>query len=336
MTRRETRMFLSDTAQASLVMLQAGGFQQQVYAQPAVAVEGDFSNQNPYFTVPAGPGGFVAGAGGVLVSRWGWIYPPDDPNGMGKLVTNVGNGPVGGFIHRELQALIINYLDFAGLRVQQGFGVTLLNGGDFWVRNVGAVSATIGMKAFANLADGTTQFAAPGTIIGGASATGSSIAAGTSSSTGSISGNVLTVTAVGSGTLYPGTTLSGTGVALGTKILSQLTGTAGSTGTYLVDIGDQAVASTTLSGTYGILTIGTATGTFAIGNILTGTNVVAGTAIYFNLTGTGGTGGTMVVDKNTVVASTTITASTAVETKWYAMSEGDTNELVKISDHALG
>lgn len=52
--------------------------------------------------------------------------------------------------------------------------------------------------------------------------------------TGSIAGTVLTVTAVASGTLAANKTLSGTGVTLGTLITGQLTGTAGSTGTYSV------------------------------------------------------------------------------------------------------
>jgi hypothetical protein len=84
-------------------------------------------------------------------------------------------------------------------------------------------------------------------------------------------------------------------------------------------------------GTYGVFTIGTATGTFAVGDVLTGTGVVAGTQITANLTGTGGTSGTMIVNNNTVVSSTTITASTAVETKWVATSSGPNGANVKIS-----
>ena len=34
-----------------------GGFQTQIYNQPAVAVAGDFASQNPFFTLDAGPGG---------------------------------------------------------------------------------------------------------------------------------------------------------------------------------------------------------------------------------------------------------------------------------------
>lgn len=52
--------------------------------------------------------------------------------------------------------------------------------------------------------------------------------------TGAISGTTLTVTAVASGALAAGDMLFGANVADGTTIVSQLTGTAGSTGTYTV------------------------------------------------------------------------------------------------------
>lgn len=52
--------------------------------------------------------------------------------------------------------------------------------------------------------------------------------------TGSIAGAVLTVTAVTAGYLSPGQTLAGAGVAAGTSITGQLTGTPGGVGTYSV------------------------------------------------------------------------------------------------------
>lgn len=326
-----------------------GGWQQQVYPQPAFAIEGDRASQNPIFSFDAGPGGLVADfVNGLTVGRFAWVYPPVDPAGTGKIAKNFGAGPVSGLVPRLQEGLITKYLDFAGMVIAPGFGCTLMTGGDWWVKNAGTVEAqpqgpfaTAASKAFANLQTGQVQFAPAGTIIGGASATGSSIAAATFSVTASITNDTMTVSAVGSGTVVAGATISGTGVATGSEVVSQITpllaGEAlGGIGRYLVTPGDQTVASTTVSGTYGILTIGTATGTFQVGDVLTGTNVVAGTAITQNLTGSGGTGGTMAVNNNTVVASTTITASTAIETKWSAVSAGLAGELVKISDHALG
>jgi len=70
--------------------------------------------------------------------------------------------------------------------------------------------------------------------------------------TGSIAGNVLTVTGILSGALAQGQTLSGTGITAGTKITQFLTGAGGNineTGTYQLNI-SQTVASTTITGYY--------------------------------------------------------------------------------------
>lgn len=74
--------------------------------------------------------------------------------------------------------------------------------------------------------------------------------------TGSIATTTLTVTAVTSGRVIPGMTISGTGVTAGTRIVRQITDTTtgtgqlGSTGTYQVSI-SQTAASTTITGTGG-------------------------------------------------------------------------------------
>ena len=66
--------------------------------------------------------------------------------------------------------------------------------------------------------------------------------------TASISGTTMTVSAVGSGTLYAGSTLnsSTSGFLAGTKIVNQITGTTGGTGTYTVNK-SQTVASGTIT-----------------------------------------------------------------------------------------
>jgi hypothetical protein len=66
--------------------------------------------------------------------------------------------------------------------------------------------------------------------------------------TASIATTTMTVTAITSGSIYPGMVITGTGVTAGTRIVSQLTGTDGSTGTYQVSV-SQTVASTTITGT---------------------------------------------------------------------------------------
>lgn len=72
--------------------------------------------------------------------------------------------------------------------------------------------------------------------------------------TGSIAAAVLTVTAVQIGTIVAGRTLFGTGVAAGSVVGAQLTGTPGGIGTYAVSP-SQTVASRTLAcGVVGITT----------------------------------------------------------------------------------
>lgn len=314
----------------------SGGFQTQVGAQPAPGVEGDFASTNMnQYSVLAGPGGLVAGPDGLTAGRFAWLdYSQADADGAPAVANNFGSGPVGGFVHRDQQGLITQYLESSSMLIPAGFQVTLFDSGDFWVKNNGTTQALPGMKAYANFADGKVTFAATGS--GSSASVTGAIAAGSASVTGSISNDVLTVTAVGSGTLYPGATISGTDVASGTKIVSQLSGTAGGVGTYAVSIPEQDVASTTISATYGTLTVSAvSSGALGVGDVLSGTGVTAGTTITALGTGSGGTG-TYVVDDNTAVSSTAITAGTNVETKWYCRSSGLAGELVKISSTPLG
>ena len=312
-----------------------GDFQSQVNTAQAPAVEGDFCDKNPRYSYDAGPGGLVAGAAGAIVGRFAWTMAPLDGDGTPSIVNNFGNGPVAGFIHREQQGLITDYLASSGLKVQPGFQTTLMIGGGFWVLNTGNSVALPGQKAYANFADGKVTFADTGSPASGGTSTSSTIAPGTFSVTGSIAGDVLTVTAVGSGTVYPGAPISGTGVLTGTSIVEQISGTPGGVGEYVVSVGEQNVASTTISGTYGLLTIGgTVAGTFGVGQTVTGSGI-SGTYISALGTGLGGAG-TYIVNKTQTVNSQAINTASNIETKWYARSQGLPGELVKISDQALG
>ena len=70
--------------------------------------------------------------------------------------------------------------------------------------------------------------------------------------TGSISGNILTVTGINSGAINVGQVLAGTGITTGTKIVAMLTGAGNNVneaGTYQVNI-NQPVSSTTITGYY--------------------------------------------------------------------------------------
>jgi hypothetical protein len=308
--------------------------QTQIFNQPAQAVAGDRASQNPMATYDAGPGGLVAGTAGVTVGYFAWVAPPTDPNGTNQIANNTGSGNAAGLVYNDLQALDTVFLSDATMLIPQGLPVALAVQGDFWVINNGTTEARVGDKAYANYSTGAVSFTGAGSPTAAASATGSTITAQTNQFTGSIAGDVLTVTAVASGTLYAGTTISGTGIVSGTMISSQLTGAAGGTGTYLLSISQQkTVASEVINGTYGLLTVGTLVGTtlFAVGQTMTGTGVAANTSITQLITGTGGTGSTFAVSNNTAVSSSTMGTNSTVETKWYAASAGQPGALVKIT-----
>eukprot|EP01037_Dinobryon_pediforme_P019158 gene19158-19532_t len=238
-------------------------FQSVVNTQPAPAFWGDFADTNPRASVLSGPGGLVAGPAGVTIGRFAWwAVNALDADNAPAYVNNYGFGPVTGFVARLQQGLNTTYLSEAQQFIPAGLPVTLFSQGSFWSKNEGATQALIGQKAYAAYKDGSVSFAASGAPTT-ASATASTIAAGTAvTATGTIAGNVLTV-GTPSTTIYPGSIVSGTGVATNTKIIAQLTGTTGGAGTYAVDIGEQSVASTTITMTPYVLdtTGGTVTGT---------------------------------------------------------------------------
>jgi hypothetical protein len=309
-----------------------GGFQTQVYNQPLMAIAGDFASNNPWASFDAGPGALVAGSpNGVSTGLFAWVTKPSDPDGTPAIVQNNGFGSVSGFVPRRQQALITKFLANAGVVIPPGFQMDLMIAGDFWVVNNGTSEALPGQKCYATFANGQATFAAAGTPSTAASLTGVTISAATASVTGSITNDMLTVTAVGSGTLYPGATLSGTGVASGTKVVNQTSGTIGGVGVYTVSIPEQAVASTTITATYGLMTVGGVTsGTLGVGQVLTGTGVTVGTVLTAFIGGVGGTG-TYAVDPTQAMSSSAVAANLNVETGWIAASAGAVGELVKIS-----
>jgi hypothetical protein len=311
-------------------------FQTQVGVQPAVAVAGDFASSNPRNSVLAGAGGLVAGPNGVTVGRFAWAVAPLDDVGAPTSVSNTGTGPVTGFVHREQQALITTYLAESSMLVPQGFPITLFSTGDFWVKNEGTTTALIGQKAYAAFSNGAANFAATGSPIGGALGTGT-IASTTATFNASITGNVMTVTNVATGTLVIGGLITGgTGVITNTAIVSQLTGSIGGTGTYLLNFGEQTVASALLTETWGLLNVtAITTAGFGVGDVVTGSGVAANTQIVALGTGAGSTG-TYIVTPAQNMSSSPIGSNLNVETKWIAMSEGLAGELVKISAVALG
>jgi len=307
-----------------------GTFQTQVGGLPAPGVEGDFADFNPGFTVLGGPGGIVAGPAGVLVGRFVWLSTQGmDPDNAPQIANNFGYGVLpDGIVPRPgQQAIITPYLDGASMQIPPGLPVWILAGGrGLWVKNNGPTACYRGMKAYANFTNGNVSFAPTGNPTT-ASLTNCTIAPATTVSfTGSITGNVLTVTQVSAGTLVPGTVISGTGVVVGSQIVAQLSGTTGGVGTYALNYGEQSTASETMTGTYGVLTVGG--GSAISGGVLSGSGVTSGTVVWGQLTNT-----TWVVSPSqTVSTATNMTETMNIETKFYALTGGAVGEIVKISD----
>lgn len=301
------------------------GFPRQVNVQPAVAVAGDFASDNPRATVIAGVGAFIAGALGLTVAAFAWS-DPDDP----ALLNSFGSGPVTGFIGREgLRADIITpgpgYPD-ASMTILGGSFITAYSTGDFFVVNNGAAASVIGQKAYADFSTGLASFAATGTpptsaVIGAGTIAKNVLnvsAIAINAFTGSISGTTLTVSAVATGGLFPDQVIAGGNtsnpVDPGTVIVSQLTGSAGGTGTYEVSI-SQTVASGSMTGSGGLLTVTSLTsGKVWVGQSITHSSVQVGTLVTAQVSGSGGAGTYAVSVAQTVASVATGVLSGAVLT----------------------
>jgi hypothetical protein len=142
--------------------------QSQINIYPALGLPGDFASVNPRHSVVAPPGGFQAGPSGLTIGLAVWADAS-----TGQILANTGTGLPTGILHRNLQGLITTYLTEFGYLVPAGFGIgELFDNGDIYVKNFGASAVAVGMKAFANTANGTFSFAAAGSTVSGAVETG--------------------------------------------------------------------------------------------------------------------------------------------------------------------
>ncbi len=136
---------------------------------------------------------------------------------------------------------------------------------------------------------------------------GSSITPVSISFTGSLNGYYLQVTSVSSGSIELGAEISGPGVAAGSQIINQLTGTPGGPGLYSLFIAGGTASQELMTESYGVLTIGSVTsGPVAVGQEVTGAGVLPLTAIDGNLSGSG-PGSTWVVNNAQTVAGENMT-----------------------------
>lgn len=248
-------------------------FQSKINDNQAPAVAGDFASTNPFASVLAGPGALVAPAGGLIVGNFAWVGP------QGQVSQSFVSGYQIGFLGRNEQALITQFLGEETLVVPEGFMVTLFNEGDFWAKF--AAGATVGNNVYADPNDGAPLAGA--TAPSGATATASAGFTGTGTVVNT--STTLTINTVTAGILSVGDVVTGTDIPAGTTILAQLTVTAGYgyglRGTYQMSAaatgsaGPEAVTSvsTTLDVTADL------TGALNFGDVISGTGVTNGTTI---------------------------------------------------------
>jgi hypothetical protein len=250
------------------------GFQNVVNDYQAPAVPGDFASTNPFASIVAGPGALVAPAGGLLVGNFAWVGP------NGQVSQSYVAGYQVGFLGRNQQALITQFLGRSTMLVPEGFMVTLFNEGDFWAQF--PAGATIGQNVYADPNDGTPLSGASAPTLGTGTATAGFTGDGTLVNTST----TLTVTTATHGVLSPGDAISGTDIPSGTTILAQLTVTGGSgaglEGTYQMSAAATATVSSPEAivgeSSYALITA-VADGAFNFGDVFSGTDVAAGTSI---------------------------------------------------------
>lgn len=140
-----------------------------------------------------------------------------------------------------------------------------------------------------NLVGNTYQYTiGPGGTIGG-------------SFSGYIAGTTLTVTAIPSGNIALGQYLSGADITSGTQITGFLTG-AGGIGTYQVTPSQGTVAFVATVAATTMTVTSVLYGMIAIGQVISGTGITAGTIISGLGSGTGGTG-TYILSNSATIAS---------------------------------
>ena len=296
------------------------GFQTAVNIQPGVAVAGDFAGTNPRATVQAGPGLLVSPSGGLLVGAFAFVNPS-----TGAVQSTPSAGYIIGFVHRENQGIIVNFLADSTSLVQSGFPITLFNQGDFWVRLNGG--GTRGQTIYADGTNGTAIAAASAPVAASITATIGTTADIAASATA----GVMTVSGAASvGVISVGDVLTGTGVPTGTTVVSLGTGTGG-TGTYNVAVPGSSTAvafgaatnvQSSVSSVMDVTAVGS--GSLTPGQVLNGTGITGtGLAIASQLTGTAGSTGTYGLSVPFAhVASETVTVAAGTQTQWKCAGAG--------------
>ncbi len=315
------------------------GFQTRVNSQPVPGIAGDFAGCNPRASVVAPPGGYTVApdypvpgigiANALVVGRFAWAN-----YATGLMANYFQPASILGFVHRESQTVITAFLADDRVAVQEGFPVTAHNQGDFWADFFQSAPDAAGLTVYAD----------PLTGVASADVAGSGVTFATTASLATT--GVLTVT-VTAGTLAVGQVVQNAALAYPapTYITAQLTGSAGSTGTYQTNQTGVVIGSGTvtaygkqetkfklatpvsgpaaftgaLSGSPGaqftgsitsnVLTVTALTGTLRRGDLVSGSGVAA-VALGAQLTGFPGSAGTYNLNNANVSSEAMTTTST--------------------------
>lgn len=254
------------------------GFQNVVNDYQAPAVAGDFASTNPFASILAGPGALTAPAGGLIVGNFAWVGP------NGQVSQSFVAGYQVGFLGRNQQALITQFLGRSTMVVPEGFMVTLFNEGDFWAQF--PAGATVGQNVYADPNDGTPLSGASAPTLGTVTANSGFTGTGTASV---VAGTTLTITADTDGILSPGDVISAANIPSGTTIVAQLTVTAGygagSRGTYQMSAAATGTLAGAVTSTSSLMQVtAVADGSLNFGDAISGSSVLAGTSVGTQLT----------------------------------------------------
>ncbi len=253
-----------------------GSFQTRVNLNNPLGVEGDFASANPRATaLTPDSGALVAGPNGVTIGHFAWVESD------GRTVTNSGQNlsQPDGFVPRDQQGLLTQYLQAAGMLIPPGFPVTLMVAGDFLAKNNGPSALARHGSLYASFADGSVQ-----TSVGTAASVTATLGSTNTASLGSTNtaslgatftatagtpATELVVTAV-TGLISIGDTLSGIGITPGTTVLSYISGsTPGGAGTYGLSA-ENTCSSATITSFGVVLDVTVSTGLISIGDTVHG------------------------------------------------------------------
>ncbi len=133
------------------------GFPDRVNMYLAPGVEGAIASGNPVASYYAGEGALVTGEAGLTIGRFAWVV-----NGV---AANAGAGTPAGFVARDNQASIVEWLGAASNVIQPGRECTLMTAGEYFART--KTASTVGQKIFASLTTGEICTGATGENIAG-------------------------------------------------------------------------------------------------------------------------------------------------------------------------